>query len=226
MAAPRNVTLSAPSGRTARTDGDATRLHMLDVAGRVFAERGYADATSKEICARAGTNAAAVNYHFGSRDGLYEAVLVEAHHHLVGMDDLMALASQPIDPAQKLRKVLSRVVGMIAAPDAHWGTRVLLREILSPTAAAPVLVRQAILPKLTVMAGVVGEIMGLPATHPAVRRGMFFTMAPCFALLLAPSEMRQHIFPALKLEPAAIAEEMVRHVLAGLSAQGAHYRGA
>lgn len=224
MAVQRTPPISAPPGRTARTDGDATRLHMLDVAGRVFAERGYADATSKEICARAGTNAAAVNYHFGSRDGLYEAVLLEAHHHLVSLDELMGLATQPIDPGLKLRQVMSRVVAMIAAPDAHWGTQVLLREILTPTAAAPALVNQAILPKLKVMTTVIAEIMGLPPTHPAVRRGLFFTVAPCFALLLAPPEMRQHVLPALRLEPMAVVDELMRHALAGLSAQGAYYR--
>ena len=43
--------------------GDRSREHLLEVAGEVFAEEGYGRATSKEICERAGMNAAAVNYH-------------------------------------------------------------------------------------------------------------------------------------------------------------------
>ena len=58
------------AARTPRPDGDATRALLLETAGQVFAERGFADGTSKEICERAGTPMASVNYHFGSREGL------------------------------------------------------------------------------------------------------------------------------------------------------------
>src|ERR1700749_3055275 len=87
-------------------DGAATRLLLLETAGQVFAERGYAEATSKEICERAGTPLASVNYHFGNRDGLYEAVLIAAHQQVVGLEDLMAVAEGIYDPVLKLRTVL------------------------------------------------------------------------------------------------------------------------
>lgn len=198
---------------------------MLDIAGQVFAERGYADATSKEICTRAGTNSASVNYHFGSRDSLYEAVLVEAHHHLMPIEDLAAIVSMPGDPRLKLRAALGRVIEAIAGPGAHWGPRVLIREMLSPTAAAPALVRKAIAPKAKLMLDVVAEIMDLPVTHPAVQRSLFFIFAPCFAMLVAPREVRQGIMPALAQHPAELVEDFLRHSLAGLEAQAAAYRG-
>ena len=50
--------------RAQRSDGRSTRAVVLEAAGKVFAERGFAEATSKEICERAGTNGAAVNYYF------------------------------------------------------------------------------------------------------------------------------------------------------------------
>jgi AcrR family transcriptional regulator len=89
------VPATPAAARTQRTDGNTTRLHILETAGQLFAERGFAESTSKEICTRAGTNMAAVNYHFGGRDGLYEAVLVEAHRQLVSIDELVGLASAP-----------------------------------------------------------------------------------------------------------------------------------
>ena len=66
-----------------REDGEATRRQILGTAVRLFAEHGYADTTSKMICREAGVNIAAVNYHFGSRDDLYRAVLDEVHEHIV-----------------------------------------------------------------------------------------------------------------------------------------------
>ena len=61
--------------RGKRGDGDLTRARILESAGQLAAECGYANMTSKQVCERAHVNMAAVNYHFGSREGLYAAVL-------------------------------------------------------------------------------------------------------------------------------------------------------
>jgi TetR/AcrR family transcriptional regulator, regulator of cefoperazone and chloramphenicol sensitivity len=52
-----------------------TRQRLLEVAGEVFAEFGYRATTIREICRRAGTNIASVNYHFRDKAGLYAACL-------------------------------------------------------------------------------------------------------------------------------------------------------
>ena len=155
--------------RAARQDGDATRQALLDVAGQVFAERGFADATSKEICARAGTNIAAVNYHFGSRGALYEAVLVEAHHHLLKLEEMQEVVSRELAPRDKLRVILRGIVLRATGPQAHWGARVVIRELMSPTEHASALVRKAIAPKALLMLGLVCEILGLPPATPGFR---------------------------------------------------------
>ncbi len=49
---------------------DRTRALILDAAERLYAERGFADVTLRDIVAAAGVNLAAVNYHFGSKDEL------------------------------------------------------------------------------------------------------------------------------------------------------------
>lgn len=226
MSTSRPPTAPTAGTRAPRTDGDATRAQLLDTAGQVFAERGFADATSKEICSRAGANMAAVNYHFGSRDGLYEAVLVEAHHQLMRLEELAAIAGAPGDPRAKLRTVIERIVEQVSSPAAHWGVRVLIRELLTPTAAAPALVNRAIAPKARLMLGLVGEIIGLPVSHPAVQRSVLLVISPCIALLVGPRQVRQTVLPALGQHSAALAEDMARYALAGLDAIAAQYRAA
>lgn len=54
--------------------GAVTRLAILRAAERLFAERGFAGASLRGIVAEAGVNLAAVNYHFGSKEGLIRAV--------------------------------------------------------------------------------------------------------------------------------------------------------
>ena len=213
--APRQAVARIP--RTSRTDGSATRLHILETAGQLFAERGFAESTSKEICTRAGTNMAAVNYHFGSRDGLYEAVLIEAHRQLVSIDELVSLASVPTDPRLKLRTFLTHLIEMGSQPKAPWGFRVVLREALSPSPALPVLIRQAVLPKAKLIRGLIGGIMGLPDDHPSVQRALLFAVLPCIVMTVAPRNLRNDGLPALK-DTEGLADDLMRYVFAGLDA--------
>lgn len=63
------------NGETAGAEGGGpTRERLLETAERLFAEKGF-DATSvRAITAEAGCNLAAVNYHFGGKDQLYEEI--------------------------------------------------------------------------------------------------------------------------------------------------------
>ncbi len=47
---------------------------ILDAAGVLFAERGYAETSLRTITSTANVNLAAVNYHFGSKKALIQAV--------------------------------------------------------------------------------------------------------------------------------------------------------
>jgi len=49
--------------------------HILETAERVFAELGYEGASTRLLAKEAGVNMAMLNYYFGSKDGLLEAVL-------------------------------------------------------------------------------------------------------------------------------------------------------
>ena len=48
---------------------------LLTTAERLFAERGVDAASLRAVMGAAGTNVAAVHYHFGSKDGLVRALI-------------------------------------------------------------------------------------------------------------------------------------------------------
>lgn len=52
----------------------STKTRIIEAAERLFADNGISATSLRHITARAGVNLAAVNYHFGSRDALIEAV--------------------------------------------------------------------------------------------------------------------------------------------------------
>ena len=59
-------------------DSDDTRQRILLAAARVFAEKGYARATTRALAGAAGVNEVTLFRHFGSKQGLFSAI-VEAY---------------------------------------------------------------------------------------------------------------------------------------------------
>ena len=88
--------------RAGRSDGDLTKSKILDAAGRLIAQDGFAKTTSKAIAKLAEVDLAAINYHFDGRDGLYRAVLAEAHTHYIDEQELLTLLNSSKTPTEKL----------------------------------------------------------------------------------------------------------------------------
>src|SRR5437763_12019602 len=53
----------------------ATQANILDTAEALFMEHGFEATSLRQITAAAGVNIAAVNYHFGSKEELFQTVL-------------------------------------------------------------------------------------------------------------------------------------------------------
>ena len=81
-----------------------TKARLLDAAAGVFARHGFRDAGVREICAAAGVNQASVNYHFGSKEGLYSAVLQDAYDRAGPGWPMPRLADSPDNPEHALRE--------------------------------------------------------------------------------------------------------------------------
>lgn len=224
---PRRAAKRPPARAMAREDGAQTKQQLLEVAGRVFAERGYVYATSKEICERANANIAAVNYHFGGKDGLYAAVLEEAHARLVSIDNVAEIAQSAASGADKLRLLLRRIVGEVARrDDGAWELRVLSRELLAPTSLMDNMMKNQVMPKARLVTGVIGDILGVPPTHPAVSRSTVSIIGPCLFMLIASPEWQKKIFPSLLVDTDSLIDHMVAFALGGLQSVAAELRSS
>ncbi|ALV06310.1 CerR family C-terminal domain-containing protein [Roseateles depolymerans] len=53
--------------------GEETRRRIIEVALRLFAERGFEGASTREIAKQAGVNAPALQYYFDNKEGVYQA---------------------------------------------------------------------------------------------------------------------------------------------------------
>ena len=205
-----------------RAEEKATRDHLLDVASHVFAEHGFDRATGKEITRRAKTNVAAINYHFGGIDGLYAAVIKDAHDRLVTVEELSAAVDGTSDPKAKLAAVMHLFARAITGPaDSSRYFRVLGREILTPSPALKKLDEQLRLPKARIVKKLVADLLSLPESHPAVARACISVMAPCLLMLIADPTSIKRIFPNFKLtatDAQPLGDHLTQFALAGLTA--------
>ncbi|RZU60494.1 TetR family transcriptional regulator [Zhihengliuella halotolerans] len=81
--------------------GEASRQHILDVAVRLMSERGFEGTAMSALCKETGLPASSIYWHFGSKDGLLEAVMER------GGEQFFTSFPDPGDaaePADKLRR--------------------------------------------------------------------------------------------------------------------------
>jgi AcrR family transcriptional regulator len=132
---------------------EATRERLLAAAADLFAERGFRGATMRAIAARAGTNLAAANYHFGSKQALYREVAFASFSALEGRLDREGLRPDDATLARLSRGALEDLLRsrlralldlLLASPGLH--ATLMLRELCDPTPALREIARRFIAP--------------------------------------------------------------------------------
>lgn len=78
---------------------------ILDVAMRLFAQKGYEATTIREICSKSGAYQLSINYHFNGKENLYKEVLLKAFK-LCDKEKLINEIKN-LPPEQKLRKIIN-----------------------------------------------------------------------------------------------------------------------
>ena len=84
-----------------------SREQILDAALALFAQKGYAAATVREIVDAAGITAPSLYYHFGSKEGLYMELM---QTHCAQIDSVLALHTHTRDSAKhRLKDLVDKI---------------------------------------------------------------------------------------------------------------------
>jgi AcrR family transcriptional regulator len=116
---------------TSGPDYRDTRERILDAAEAVFMAHGYEGASMRQITSEADVNLAAGNYHFGGKEGLFQAVL-SRRLHVLNQERLRVLdqleseaANAPLKPSQ----IVDAFFGTLLRMGAETGGATFLRLI-------------------------------------------------------------------------------------------------
>jgi AcrR family transcriptional regulator len=138
---------------------DSTKQRLIEAAGAEFALHGYESATVRAICRRAGTNLAAVNYHFGDKSSLYRQAVLEAYR--CGIPDEPEIDFSVMAPREALRGFIEQFLERVLALDLEksWHHDLKLRELTRPTEACGAVVESMIRPRFQKLRAIIGSLV-------------------------------------------------------------------
>jgi AcrR family transcriptional regulator len=112
-----------PTRRSKPRDAEATKDHILAAATAEFADKGLFGARVEEIASRTATSKHMIYYYFGSKDGLYSAVLQRAYAGFRTAE--MAIDYEALDPLAALHSLAGNTF------DAHVANPETVRILMS-----------------------------------------------------------------------------------------------
>jgi AcrR family transcriptional regulator len=117
----------------------STKDRILNAAERLFAERGFAETSLRDITSAAGTNLAAVNYHFQSKDALTLAVFARRigpvnEERLRRLDELdaRAAAGGEVSVEDLVRAFMEPALRLLLVPGGTCGASLVGRLFVEP----------------------------------------------------------------------------------------------
>ncbi len=144
--------------------GDSTKEKILSAAESVFGKLGFDGATMRKIATQADVPVALINYHFGSKVGLYRAIFAKStpaiyDQRLVGLQ----LARTEPDWEKRVELVVKALIvpmfGLRARQSngADFG-RILARELTDPSAEGRGIFRETFDPIARMMIDAIAEL--------------------------------------------------------------------
>jgi AcrR family transcriptional regulator len=160
--------------------GEETRARVLEAAIELFAASGFEGASTRTIAERAGVNLPAIQYYFGSKEGLYRAVVEqfskEMQAGVAPIAERIRLALASGQPSRRrlidlLCDMLDIVIVLIlddSAPNRESRQKLFARMELEPNAAVDALqddmVRHVCIP----CCAIIGRLIDRPPHHEQV----------------------------------------------------------
>jgi TetR/AcrR family transcriptional regulator, regulator of cefoperazone and chloramphenicol sensitivity len=187
------------------------RRGLLEAAGEEFAEKGFAKATVRAICDRAGANIAAVSYYFHDKEGLYREAIKhwsELSRQKYPPDfGLGAIATAEERLGAFIRSFMLRILDK-SRPG--WHGKLMTREMVEPTGALDDLVESVYRPMNERLRQIVRELGGGRLSPTEVRL--------CARSILGQCLYYRHARPVIvRLDPdetfeSADVERLAAHV--------------
>jgi TetR/AcrR family transcriptional regulator len=122
-----NTSTRKQPGRPPAGSDQTVRRQLLEAARGLFAKQGYDAVSIRQVAETAQVNPAMIHYYFGSKQGLYEAMLADTFTPLI--ERLSAVLAGTADDADALRNFFTLYMHTLGANP--WMPPLILREVVA-----------------------------------------------------------------------------------------------
>jgi TetR/AcrR family transcriptional regulator, regulator of cefoperazone and chloramphenicol sensitivity len=152
--------------QSTKTTTSEAPARLLQAARKLFAEKGVAATSIRELAQEAGVNVAAVNYHFGDKERLYLEALRYCYRASAGVLNERGnqILQQAIGEgtqqaaATGIRDYIRELMhALFFSEDARLQAKLMFREMSDPTPALEVIVREFVVPKRELLCKLIAQ---------------------------------------------------------------------
>ncbi|NOT13168.1 MAG: CerR family C-terminal domain-containing protein [Methylococcaceae bacterium] len=203
-----------------KTRSELTRGRLLTAASRIFAEKGYQEATIAEICDTAKTDIASVDYHYRDKETLYlESWRFAFYQELKRYPPdggVMPEASAEQRPAGGIKFLIMRV-----ADDNSYSLAIIDKEMAQPTRLLADILEKEINPQRMQMFVLLKECLRQSASEQQIQYCHASIMGQCFQLLRLKHMQNMRTYHNLSgnlNDVHAFYDHVIQFSLAGITA--------
>lgn len=203
-----------------RKKSEAKKEKLLAAASEVFIEKGFRDATVAEICARANANISAVNYHFGSKEALYQETWRHSFTESIKAYPIDGGISGTAPAEEKLRAQLIAMIQRVA-DENNKDFFIAQREMMNPTGLLQEVMKTELIPMRQQTLALVRELLGPSATEQQVHFCEISIISMCvhpMVMQRIAKRTEEKDMPTIIEDISAFADHVVTFSLAGIKA--------
>ena len=196
------------------SDNASTKERLLEAASRVFAQKGFPGATIAEICAAAGANIAAVNYHFGDKETLYAEAWRLAFEQSLAAHPPHGGVPRTATPQERLRGVIFSLISRISDPESLVFDMV-QKELANPTGLLGAVMDECLDPLRRDLESIIRELLGPQACRQKIELCHLSIRGQCFDLMIKERRRLYAGKPPNQMGPPpleASLEEIAKHI--------------
>ncbi len=182
--------------KSLRSDGLEARNRLLDAALSLFAEKGFAKTSTREIALAAHANIASISYYFGDKAGLYRAVFEDPRNNPQIDPNQVAFSD-----SQGIRSVIEFMLRGFVEPlkageSARQCMKLHFREMVEPTGMWQAEIDNNIKPAHAALTRALALHLGVAEVDDDIHR-LAFQIAGLGIMLHVGLDVVQSIRPAL-----------------------------
>lgn len=167
--------------RPVAADAEATKARILGAAVHLVSLRGVDGTTVRDIAGEAKVSLATVLHYFGSKDGLYAAVVEAMDKQLGGLRDALISEARPGQNAEQMVSAMARRAWRFAL-DHRMAHRVILRAVLDNGGMPDERIEKFVRPSLDDAESILAPLLGISPLQARLAVQTFVMLAARYAI--------------------------------------------